>query len=104
MSADEQGYNGWKNYETWAVNLHLSNDQDVYNAILEVTRESNEGEYPRVRVADAIKEWIEDWFEPTFEDSVSLAANLMHDLIGGALSSVDWIEIADHWIESANEQ
>jgi len=26
----ETGYNGWVNYETWAVNLHLNNDRQFY--------------------------------------------------------------------------
>lgn len=27
MSSD---YNGWKNYETWNVSLHIKNNQDLY--------------------------------------------------------------------------
>jgi hypothetical protein len=26
-----QGYNGWKNYETWNVALWLGNDEGLYN-------------------------------------------------------------------------
>lgn len=38
MSTDET-YNGWKNRETWAFNLHWSNDQGLYNETLEKAHE-----------------------------------------------------------------
>jgi hypothetical protein len=37
MSTDET-YEGWKNRETWAFNLHWSNDQGLYNDTLEQAR------------------------------------------------------------------
>lgn len=30
MSKDEQGYSGWKNYETWNVALYIQNDYGLY--------------------------------------------------------------------------
>jgi hypothetical protein len=38
MSNDET-YNGWKNRETWAFNLHWSNDQGLYNETLEQAKQ-----------------------------------------------------------------
>lgn len=34
--SDAETYNGWKNRETWAFNLHWSNDQGLYNETMEV--------------------------------------------------------------------
>jgi hypothetical protein len=34
MSNDET-YEGWKNHETWAFNLHWSNDEGLYNMVRE---------------------------------------------------------------------
>ena len=28
----DQGYNGWTNYETWNVALWIGNDESIYNA------------------------------------------------------------------------
>lgn len=35
---DTETYNGWKNRETWAFNLHWQNDQGLYNETLEEAR------------------------------------------------------------------
>src|SRR5438477_252131 len=44
MADDEKRYNGWLNYETWAVNLWLSNEQGSWDywreAAAEVYREA----------------------------------------------------------------
>lgn len=37
MTTDET-YNGYKNRETWAFNLHWQNDQGLYNETLDVAR------------------------------------------------------------------
>ena len=34
----EEGYQGWANRETWAFNLHWTNDQGLYNETLEETQ------------------------------------------------------------------
>lgn len=38
MSDDKQ-YNGWTNYETWLINLWLTNDELVYNDLMEIIQE-----------------------------------------------------------------
>jgi hypothetical protein len=35
MTAQSERYNGWKNYETWAVALHLDNDYGTYTMVRE---------------------------------------------------------------------
>lgn len=102
-------YNGWKNYPTWAVNLWLSNEEPLYREALERTREivsakESTSEYwtlaesHRFNTADMLKEWVEEMAENL------LPASMASDLLGYALGEVDWHEIADAWIEMANDQ
>lgn len=101
-------YNGWKNYPTWNVNLWLSNEEPLYREAIERTRAILDGEHPtsdvwsveesrRFGVADALKDWVTDELAP------DLGASFPADLLGWALDHVDWNEIADAWIETADE-
>ena len=109
------GYNGWKNYPTWCVNLWLSNDEELYRATLELIGDTLVGianddnvsseiwtveQASRYRVADALKLWVRDELAPDAYEGASFVA----DLVGWALDHVDWSEIADAWIETASEQ
>ncbi len=94
MTKDEQGYNGWTNYETWCVNLWLNNDQGTYNAVNELVEEFDE-DTNVIKIADAIKSFVEDLPECS---SVREQASFVSDLLGAALSEVDWYEIATTWI------
>jgi len=76
---DEQGYNGWTNYETWCVNLWLTNDQETY---------SHASSLPS---ASAIKELVRDWKHETIP-----CAGIFADLLESALQSVNWYEIYDN--------
>jgi hypothetical protein len=117
--SDEQGYNGWKNYPTWAVNLWLANDEPLYREALEKAREAVEDapqdlnaipdgvtgrgpiwtveETARFRLADTLKDWVSDDLAP------DLGASFSADLLGYALGCVDWEEIAVSWIESVKD-
>lgn len=120
----DETYNGWKNYETWAVNMYLDGNYDgagTYYASVEAVRQALEDcaiEHPtseywtveqscRFHVADRLKDLVEEYTTPhTIDDDHSdpQLHPLVSDLLGAALSSVDWYEIADAWIESVSEQ
>ena len=89
---NEQGYNGWRNYETWNVKLWLDNDQGTYYHILELGEE-NEDVYD---LAKAIEDFIDE-LRPDIE------ASLFSDLLSAALSEVDWHEIAEAVAEEVAE-
>ena len=107
LEAPAEGYNGWKNYETWAVALWIDNDEGTYHYRREMTEEARIGaprasqvvegvwtaeQAARFNLADALKEWVTDALMPELE------ASLASDLLGAALSEVDWDEIAENYL------
>lgn len=81
------GYNGWKNYETWLTNLwHGDSLNDYY---LEIFREGN---LTNPVEADDVKDYIES----LIFDDVLPESGFIADLVNGAMSEVDWREIASH--------
>lgn len=118
---EDTTYNGWKNYETWAVGMYLDGNYDgpgTYYAAIETVREILEDmDHPttdvwtveqsrRFAVADALKELVEEYNNPHMidDDHPVQLEGLVADLFGAALSSVDWHELADAWIENVSEQ
>lgn len=106
MEKDET-YNGWTNFETWAVALWLDSEQGTHHYWREASREAWESasetkhvrewkfsrdDAARILLADRLKEEVE-------EGIPLLGANLYADLLGAALSSVNWHEIARHYVE-----
>ena len=89
--SENHSYNGWKNYETWNVALWIDNDQGSYNEARDITRSLGDKDAPH-KLADGLKDWIG-------EMAPDLGASLFSDLLGAALSEVDWFEIAKHYIE-----
>lgn len=81
MSKDET-YNGWANWETWNVNLHLSNDHDLY-------RYARSLDSPR-----QLQRIICQLLELPEKSSMALRA-MANDLIDADLGKVDWQEVFD---------
>ena len=115
--SDDKKYNGWTNRETWAIQLHLSNNEGDYRAMCEQAeeyvrdcRESHEEwntaeEEATYRMADYIKEWTEEVFgmvtNPEDGPPSELARMFVSDV--GSWWRADFQEIAEHWISDAVE-
>ena len=85
-------YNGWTNYETWNVALWIDNEQGTYWEARDMARQS--------RTAGALAQSLKDWITDMAPD---LGASMFADLLGAALSEVDWYEIAGHYFEETHE-
>lgn len=86
-------YNGWTNYETWAVGMYLDGNYDgeaTYRYVLDLVREH--GAYVPM-VADALRDLVA---EHTSRAVDRIASGLAADLLGAAVSEVNWHELAEH--------
>ena len=105
-------YNGWTNRETWAVSLHLNNDEGLYDetarilekAFLEdVDGSTREGWIRGVMSAvDSLSEWVEEILSFSYweEQGVPMprGLQLMKDDVG-SLYRVNWREIVEGELE-----
>lgn len=97
MTTTDTTYNGWANYPTWAVNLWLSNDEGLYRNAQQLVSDwaTSSDDRHTIELADDFKTWVRDGLAPDLE------ASFAADLLGYALDQVDWMEIANAWIEDA---
>ena len=107
MSDDATEYNGWKNYETWCVHHWLSNDEDTYRHWRAEARRHRREATSCLQVKDgtwsveqAIRFNLADELRQEVEhDGGCSFSSLYTDLIQAALSVVEWVEIADAFLE-----
>jgi hypothetical protein len=106
MTGDEQGYNGWKNYETWAVALWIDNEQSSYEWSRDMARTIREDAPTSLQVEDGVwsveeaakfnlADSLKDWQESEMPD---LEASVWTDLLQSAFEEVDWEEIAENFL------
>ena len=70
----EEGFNGWGNYETWTVDVLMSNNEAIYNNVTRIIRETKDD----TEGAKSIKKY-------------------MRGAKVGSLRGVNWKEIAEAW-------
>lgn len=103
----ENTYNGYTNYETWAVALWLTNEEGTYRYWREVAKEERREaveswqvkesvwpakDAPRFRLAQRMREEVA-------EGAPEIGPSLYSDLLNAALSEVNWDEVADGFLE-----
>lgn len=96
--SENKSYNGWTNYETWAVALWIDNDQSTQEQAADMARDTRRRREYLHELADQLKSWVTDEMLP------DLGASLAADLLGAAVSEVDWAEIADHYLSDLDDE
>ena len=106
-------YNGWTNYETWAVKLWIDNEQGS----VEYWEEKAQDAYDKAsadksftreeRAALNLREILKDEYDESEQnllDNAKAGASIWADLLNAALSEVNWYEIAQHLIEEVEKE
>jgi len=92
-------YNGWSNRETWAANLHMSNDYTWYHKARALIDEYD-GQISRLtgrpymlarRLEECFNDHLDDADMP-FEFEVMVLRDV------GSMWRIDWVEIAEGWL------
>ena len=106
-------YNGWTNYETWAVALHIDNDEGTYTYVRERAEEIKTSapehhnvpeiwtaeQAARFELADFLKDYAETLCgigDESEDYGIAAPSLLAIDMLRAALSEVNWDEIADN--------
>lgn len=107
--ATTETYQGYANYETFAIKLWLDNDREEYDYWRDVATEpvgNDESGFSRTQegaLADALKEHFENMWEENVVLYFVSPAGLYRDLMSHALARVNWLEIARELIEEQGE-
>lgn len=99
-------YNGWTNYETWVVNLWIDNseeDQEYWQDRAKwcVTHHgtADDAMDARCELAEALRDAMYEKYDEQKPES-----GILCDLLSGALSEVNWHELARHYIDAVLEE
>lgn len=99
-------YQGWTNYETWAVKLWMDNEEPSYRHWTDRAETAHEAishripgatlhDIPVHNLADEVKEWV--------QENAPEVQGMYSDLLQGAIGSVNYHEIAESLLETAQE-
>ena len=83
-------YNGWVNYETWTVNLWLTNDEDTSKELDNIIKNFIGKGRRASKLSDLVREWMYDWI------MVTSGNGMFVDLLRSAVDNVSWSEIIEN--------
>jgi hypothetical protein len=87
-------YNGWNNRETWVINLWIGETlQEISTEYVDQCKDQNE-EIDRYELAEILENHVTE----TFEEELNNMNPMLRDLL--YIDSVDWVELAETYIEN----
>ena len=85
---EDHTFNGWTNYETWAVNHWLAIEEADQEWLMALSLDPNIASLHDK--AEVLKDMIADITNPLIDQT-----GLYKDLLGAALDEVNWLEILE---------
>ena len=84
-------YNGWTNYETWNWKLWIDNDEGWLESVTDAAEGCGD--------VYELSQWLEDNCYDIQEWSDLPTTGPFADLLGAAISSINWYEIAESFFD-----
>jgi hypothetical protein len=95
---EHKEYNGWHNYETWAVNLWMDNSQPMYQDMAQEYFDRADSDKYFTQKERAIIDFA-DVLKEEHSENMPEVEGVYSDLLSASLSEVNWYEIAEHYME-----
>jgi hypothetical protein len=92
---DNQQYLGWSNQSTWLVNFWLINNPTKNRYIKQIIKIEQQTDPDKLTIAEILKDYVVEIVNCNLIGSASLASKLL----GYAISQVNWLEIAERYLQ-----
>lgn len=99
MRTKDTTYNGWINYETWVVNLWITNGEDTSKQLDRITKAAPFLLTPYQqadKLQDMVHGLMDDFTDNVYEFGGSIHSGLFIDLLKAGFDNVKWDAIIDH--------
>jgi hypothetical protein len=98
----DQSYNGWSNYETWCVNLWLTNEEGSDSYCRELAQQCIEDAFDEdnddATIQDAATQAMAGQLESYHDEFMPEVSGVFKDLLMASLGAVNWHEIASNFV------
>jgi hypothetical protein len=100
----DEKYNGWSNYETWNFALWYDGSfNDECFEFLNNAEPKYDWETKKSRAITDFEDFLEEFADEQVEE-LNLPASMLSDILGVAIKSIDFREIASTWIDDVYDE